>query len=227
MNKREQPRKTPDFVSGPRGRWFESRHSDHVVADFVSFATIFFEKSSLTHAVAPPSRKRSRSAQLFACKRAHDAALSLPTFCGVRSPAQIRNEHLIHETHRDVFRWFSFFSKVFLGFLRSANMCVPVPYECRDTRGIYPFVFSPTKSCSFSDAKINVADTSPTPRHRSHKSNRSISALLPSQRQGFLISGKGMFIDYTSILLRTIIYFYNSIDNNLLLLYALLCITSS
>ncbi len=87
---------------------------------------------------------------------------------------------------------FSFFSKVFLGFLRSANMCVPEPYECRDTHNIYPFVFSPTKSCRSSDARINVADTSPTPRHRSHKSNRSNSALLPSRRQGFFHFKEGV-----------------------------------
>ena len=41
--------------SGPRDRGFKSRHSDHVVADFVSFATTFlFKKSSLIHYVAPP-----------------------------------------------------------------------------------------------------------------------------------------------------------------------------
>ena len=40
--------------------------------------------------VAPPFRKRSRSAHLFACKRAHNGSLSLPTFCG-RSVMMIRS----------------------------------------------------------------------------------------------------------------------------------------
>ena len=40
--------------------------------------------------VAPPFRKRSRSAHLFACKRAHNGSLSLPTFCG-RSVTMIRS----------------------------------------------------------------------------------------------------------------------------------------
>ena len=43
--------------SGPRGRGFKSRHSDHVVADFVSFATTFsFIKQTLPliRSVAPP-----------------------------------------------------------------------------------------------------------------------------------------------------------------------------
>ncbi len=49
--------------SGPRGLGFESRHSDHVVADCISFATTFF-KSSLTHYVAPPFRSETRFAGL-------------------------------------------------------------------------------------------------------------------------------------------------------------------
>ena len=57
----------------------------HVVADYVSFATTFLLKSHrLTHAVAPPFRKKSRSARLFGCKRPHDGSLSLPTFCELR-----------------------------------------------------------------------------------------------------------------------------------------------
>ena len=51
-----------------------------VVADSISFASSQARK--LTHSVAPPLRKRPRSAHLFACKRAHDGSLSLPLFCG-------------------------------------------------------------------------------------------------------------------------------------------------
>ena len=36
----------------------------------------------LAHSVAPPHRKKSRSARLFGCKRPRDGTLSLPTFCG-------------------------------------------------------------------------------------------------------------------------------------------------
>ena len=57
----------------------------------VSFAATFlfwdkqsrFRKTSpLQRSVAAPLRKRSRSVRLFACKRAHDGSLSLPTVCG-------------------------------------------------------------------------------------------------------------------------------------------------
>jgi hypothetical protein len=41
-----------------------------------------YENRRCAHSAAPPSRKKSRSARLFACKRAHDGLLSLPTFCG-------------------------------------------------------------------------------------------------------------------------------------------------
>ncbi len=42
----------------------------------------FIEKSSLTHAVAPPLRNRSRSSRLFGCKRPHDGFVSLPPCFG-------------------------------------------------------------------------------------------------------------------------------------------------
>ena len=48
------------------------------------FSFIRYENRRCAHAAAPPFRKRSRSAHLFACKRAHHGALSLPTFCGIR-----------------------------------------------------------------------------------------------------------------------------------------------
>ena len=43
----------------------------------------FIEKSSLTHAVAPSSRNRSRSSRLFGCKRPHNGFVSLPPRFGV------------------------------------------------------------------------------------------------------------------------------------------------
>ena len=89
-------------------RGFESLSLRHVVASFTWLATIFlFHKQIIASpcfavhftpfryigAVArfprvamPPFRKKSRSARLFACKRAYDAVLSLPTFCGLAFP---------------------------------------------------------------------------------------------------------------------------------------------
>ena len=55
----------------------------HVAADCISFTAAFLMKS---HRSFIPSRllfrKKSRTAHLFACKRAHNGSLSLPTFCG-------------------------------------------------------------------------------------------------------------------------------------------------
>ena len=48
------------------------------------FSFVRYENRRCAHAAAPPFRKRSRSARLFACKRAHHGALSLSTFCGIR-----------------------------------------------------------------------------------------------------------------------------------------------
>ena len=71
-------------------RRFESCHPDHVVADYVSFATTFLLKSHrLTHAVAPPFRKKSRLLRPFACKRALGASAALPTFCGFESISKL------------------------------------------------------------------------------------------------------------------------------------------
>ena len=72
----------------------------HVVTDFVSFVTAFLLKNpSLTHAVVPPFRNRSRSSRLFGCKRPHDGSLSLPTFADSRIgaspvPTVVRNYRL-------------------------------------------------------------------------------------------------------------------------------------
>ena len=72
----------------------------HVITDFVSFVTAFLLKNpSLTHAVVPPFRNRSRSSRLFGCKRPHDGFVSLPTFADSRTgaspvPTVVRNYRL-------------------------------------------------------------------------------------------------------------------------------------
>ena len=59
---------------------FDPHHRHHVGTDFAPFR--FFLQKNQSHA---PSfllfRKKARSAHLFACKRAHNASLSLPLFC--------------------------------------------------------------------------------------------------------------------------------------------------
>ena len=83
--------------SDSEGRWFDSSRVRHVVTDFVSFVTAFLlKKPSLTHAVVPPFRNRSRSSRLFGCKRPHDGSLSLPIFADSRTgaspvPTVVRN----------------------------------------------------------------------------------------------------------------------------------------
>ena len=51
----------------------------------VRFAPAYFlsatENKPSARSLAPPFRKKSRSAHLFGCKRPHDGSLSLPTFC--------------------------------------------------------------------------------------------------------------------------------------------------
>lgn len=69
-----------------KGRGFESLRARHVVADYVSFATTFLLKNHrLTHAVAPPFRKKSR--RTFAVHlQMHSRRLGLPpTSCEVYS----------------------------------------------------------------------------------------------------------------------------------------------
>ena len=71
--------------SGPRGRGFESRHSDHVGAKSALLRLLFCLRQKRSHPPAPLLllfRKRARSARLFGCKRPHDGSRSLPPFCG-------------------------------------------------------------------------------------------------------------------------------------------------
>ena len=53
------------------------RRGLHIVRD-----DFFIKKSSLTHSVAPPFRKKARGSRLCACKRTHDGFVPLPPFCG-------------------------------------------------------------------------------------------------------------------------------------------------
>ena len=69
-----------EFAKQTKGRAkrAESLAARHVVTDFVSFVTAFLlKKPSLTHAVVPPFRNRSRSSRLFGCKRPHGGFVSL------------------------------------------------------------------------------------------------------------------------------------------------------
>ena len=55
----------------------------------VRFAPTYFlsatENKPSARSLAPPFRKKSRSAHLFGCKRLRDGSLSLPTFCELKS----------------------------------------------------------------------------------------------------------------------------------------------
>ena len=56
-NRYKQVKKVFSISLGAGCRRFESCHSDHVVASFVSLATTFYalrQKSSRTHSAAPP-----------------------------------------------------------------------------------------------------------------------------------------------------------------------------
>ena len=53
-----------------------------VVTDCASLAAAFLAANA--HSVVPPLVKKSRSVRLFAYKCAHNASLSLPTFCRFR-----------------------------------------------------------------------------------------------------------------------------------------------
>ena|GEM_PF-5207321 len=87
--------------SGRRGRRFKSCQPDHVVADYVSFATTFLlSKSSLTHVVAPPFRKKSRSVRLLDCKRARDGLMSRPTFFAGGGDSAASSENLKYLFYR-------------------------------------------------------------------------------------------------------------------------------
>ena len=54
----------------------------HVGAKSALLRLIFCKNKPSARSLAPPFRKKSRSAHLFGCKRPHDGFGSLPTFCG-------------------------------------------------------------------------------------------------------------------------------------------------
>ena len=70
------------MASGPRGREFESHHSDHVGASFVSLAPIFLQKSERAHVAAPPSPAKPaamRGPPIYAaCRLRHTFLQKLP-----------------------------------------------------------------------------------------------------------------------------------------------------
>ncbi len=76
---------------------------------------LFYEKSSLTHSVAPPFHKRSRSARLLGCKRPRNGSLSLANLLRVTrvqsSPIKTQ-KNLFHSSlpRRSKVRIASFFS---------------------------------------------------------------------------------------------------------------------
>ena len=98
-----QTRQTQDLVfsdvqvqvlsPAPGGAWRQIAHKallfTKLVARGLSFRAIFIinssERTSL-RSLAPPFRKKSRSARLFGCKRPHDGSLSLPPFCDRAAP---------------------------------------------------------------------------------------------------------------------------------------------
>jgi len=56
----------------------------HVGAKSALLRLIFCKNKPSARSLAPPFRKKSRSAHLFGCKRPHNGSLSLPTFCELR-----------------------------------------------------------------------------------------------------------------------------------------------
>ena len=54
-----------------------------------SWRLFYWKKPSLTHAVVPPFRNRSRSSRLFGCKRPHNGFVSLPPCFGLLLVFQI------------------------------------------------------------------------------------------------------------------------------------------
>ena len=69
-------------ASVPQVQIFFGDRLFRVIASFISLAPIFYAKNrSSLMPLLLLIRKRSRSRRLLACKRAHDAFGSLPTFC--------------------------------------------------------------------------------------------------------------------------------------------------
>ena len=64
-----------------------------------SWRLFLLKKPSLTHAVVPPFRNRSRSSRLFGCKRPHDGFVLLPPCFG-----------LLLLVFLNIFLWYLFFA---------------------------------------------------------------------------------------------------------------------
>ena len=82
--KRVCARSSADRVPGyePVGHRFKSCRARHIGASNRMLAPISFWEPRALMPLFLLFRKTPRSAQLFACKRAHNALLSLPTFFG-------------------------------------------------------------------------------------------------------------------------------------------------
>ena len=75
----------------------------------------FLQKSELTHAAAPPFRKKSRSARLLGCKRPRCGSLSLPTFCGFMLLSILHHKSFpppIDTWEQALYRLLRFFAKI-------------------------------------------------------------------------------------------------------------------
>ena len=90
------------FGYEPKGRGFESLRAHQAGAKFALLRLIFLsatENKPSARSLAPPFRKKSRSAHLFGCKRPHDGSLSLTTFCEferVQLPPPKCRKYLFH-----------------------------------------------------------------------------------------------------------------------------------
>ena len=60
-------------ASHVRGQGFDPPHLHHVGTDYALFRFLFAQKS-VTRAVIPPFRKKSRKRRLLGCKRPRDAS---------------------------------------------------------------------------------------------------------------------------------------------------------
>ena len=95
------------FGYEPKGRGFESLRAHQAGAKFALLRLIFLsatENKPSARSLAPPFRKKSRSAHLFGCKRPHDGSLSLPTFCEferVQLPPPKCRKYLFHVAFTD------------------------------------------------------------------------------------------------------------------------------
>ena len=80
----------PPFQTGPAAAGLRFGFSVVLQSPLCSglFLCLRLQNKPSARTLAPPLRKRSRSARLLGCKRPRDGSLSLPTFCGFESDTQ-------------------------------------------------------------------------------------------------------------------------------------------